>query len=81
MTDGSPFQYEDKYGAISMSKAKPVLITTNHHIQTWSDSKTAIDDVKALLRRFKIVTPREFQEIYDLEYNRVQDKYFFRTTL
>lgn len=77
MSDGSDFQYEDKYGAINVSRPKPIIITTNHHIMTWTDSKTGDDDVKALLRRFKVVTPREFQEIYGLQYSKEQDKYFF----
>ena len=77
MSDGSDFQYEDKYGAINVSPPKPIIITTNHHVNTWSDSKTAMDDVRALIRRFQFVTPREFQEIKGLQYSKDQDKYFF----
>lgn len=81
MSDGSDFQYEDKYGAISMSPPKPIIITTNHALQTWTDSATARDDVIALIRRFQIVTPREFQERMDMQYSKQHDKYFFITTL
>lgn len=77
MSDGSDFQYEDKYGAINVSEPKPIIITTNHHVSTWSDSKTCTDDIKALMRRFKIVTPREYQEIMGLQYSKDQDKYFY----
>lgn len=81
MSDGSDFQYEDKYGALKMSSPKPIIITTNHAIQTWSDSKTARDDVLALIRRFNIVTPREFQERMDMTYSKSLNKYFFTTTI
>ena len=77
MSDGSDFQYEDKYGAINVSPPKPIIITTNHHINSWTDSKTGIDDVVALMRRFKVVTPAEFREIHGLQYSKDLDKYFF----
>lgn len=77
MSDGSDFQYEDKYGAISMSPPKPIIITTNHAITTWSDSKTSSSDVRALMRRFSIVTPREFQERQRMNYSKQLNKYFY----
>ena len=77
MSDGSDFQYEDKYGAISMSPAKPIIITSNHAISMWTDSKTGSDDVRALMRRFNIVTPREFQERQRMNYSKSLNKYFY----
>ena len=77
MSDGSDFQYEDKYGAINTSPPKPIIITSNHSLKSWSDSKTSANDIKALMRRFNVVTPREFQEIKKMNYSKNVNKYFY----